>query len=205
MNRLQGFTLLEILIALVVFAILASLTSSAMYNAFHTQKHVAQQAERLNTLQLAITLIERDTEQAVERAVRGNEMHIFPPFVGQAQYLEFTRTGIANPQATEKRSTLQRIAYLCKDHQLIRRSWETLDTVDRNRYEDRPILDDLEDCQFAYLNDNLQVLPEWFANALQQNQRKEPFPKAIQLSLTLKNWGKMSFLLIIPEALYSDQ
>ncbi|WP_019216909.1 GspJ family T2SS minor pseudopilin variant LspJ [Legionella tunisiensis] len=191
MNKQQGFTLLEILIALVVFAILASLTSSAMYNAFHTQKHVAQQAERLSTLQLAITLIERDTEQAVERAVRGNEMHIFPPFVGQAHYLEFTRTGIANPQAVEKRSTLQRIAYLCADHhKLIRRSWETLDTVDRNHYEDKSILDDLEDCEFAYLNHSLQILPEWFANALQQNQRKEPFPKAIQLSLTLTNWGK---------------
>ncbi|STX38408.1 GspJ family T2SS minor pseudopilin variant LspJ [Legionella feeleii] len=203
MIKQQGFTLLEILIALVVFAILASLCSSAMYNAFHTQKQVAHQAEQLNALQLAVTLIERDTKQAVERSVRGNEMHIFPPFVGQAHYLEFTRTGVANPEATEKRSTLQRIAYLCDKHQLIRRSWETLDTVERSDYEDQSLLDGLEDCEFAYLNHSLQVLPEWFANALQQNQRKEPFPKAIQLSLTLKTWGKMSFLLIIPEGLYS--
>jgi general secretion pathway protein J len=201
----QGFTLLEILIALAVFATLATLTSFAMYNAFHAQDRMAQQAERLTTLQLATTLIKRDTEQMVERAVRGNEMHIFPPFVGQTQYLEFTRSGIANPQATEKRSTLQRIAYLCDNNQLIRRSWETLDTIDRSRYEDRPLLGEVEDCQFAYLNHSLQVLPAWLANALQTNQHKEPFPKAIQLSLVLKNWGKISFFLITPQALYANK
>lgn len=205
MKKEQGFTLIEILIALAVFAILATLTSSAMYYAFNTRARVTEQANRLNTLQLALTLIQRDTEQAVLRDVRGNEMHIFSAFVGEPHYFELTRGGIINPNGDEKRSSLKRIAFLCRDSNLIRRTWDILDTTDRKNVRDKVILDNLLNCKFAYLNRNLQVLPEWHANAIQQNQRAEPLPQAIQFNLTLKDWDKMSFLFIIPEALYAEK
>lgn len=205
MSKQHGFTLLEILIALAVFAILATITSSAMYYAFNTRARVNEQADRLNTLQLAVTLIERDVEQIVARAIRGNEMHLFPAFIGQHQYLELTRNGIVNPNSEEKRSSLKRIAYVCQNNQLLRRSWESLDTTNRKLYEDKVLLDNIVNCKFAYLNHSLQVLPEWRENALQQNQQSEPLPKAIQFTLTLKDWDKMSLLFIIPEALYAGK
>ncbi|CEK10852.1 GspJ family T2SS minor pseudopilin variant LspJ [Legionella hackeliae] len=205
MNKKAGFTLIEILIALTVFAILATATSSMMYYAFNTRARVNQQANRLNMVQLALLIIERDISQAIPRAVYGNEMHLFPAFVGQPQYFELTRLGFENPHSQEKRSNLQRIAYLCHDNQLLRRIWPTLDSTNRDHYEDRILLDNLIACRFSYLNHNLQVLPEWRENAIQQNQKAEPLPKAIQFNLTLKDWDKMSLLFIIPEALYVEQ
>ncbi|WED44182.1 GspJ family T2SS minor pseudopilin variant LspJ [Legionella cardiaca] len=204
MSKKAGFTLIEILIALAVFAILATITSSAMYYSFNTKARVSQQAERLNILQLAVILMQRDSIQIIPRSIRGNEMHLFPAFIGQPQYLEFTRVGVENPNSQEKRSTLQRIAYVCHDNQLLRRSWQVLDPVNRDHYSDKVLIDNLLACRFAYLNQTLQVLPEWRENALQQNQRAEPLPKAIQLNLTLKDWDKMSLLFAIPEALYSE-
>ena len=53
MTRVKGFTLIEILIALTVFAILATITSSTLYYAFNTRTRVNEQSERLSTLQLA--------------------------------------------------------------------------------------------------------------------------------------------------------
>ncbi len=204
MNKHQGFTLLEILIALSVFVILATITSTAMHQAFETRARVNKGADRLSSLQIAMTLLQRDTEQATTRAIRSNEMRLFPAFTGQTHYLELTRHGIANPNSKEKRSTLQRVAFLCHGKQLLRRSWDSLDPINRKHYEDKVLLDELLKCQFAYLNHNLQVLPEWRENALKQNQRQEPLPKAIQLKITLNDWGKMSFLFIIPEALYGE-
>ncbi|KTD20418.1 general secretion pathway protein J [Legionella lansingensis] len=205
MNKEKGFTLLEILIALAVFAILASITSSVLYYSFNTKTRVNQQADRLNELQLAIILIERDTKQVIPRAIRGNEMHLFPVFVGHPQYLEFTRLGIANPGGQEKRSHLKRVAYVCQDNKLLRRTWHVLDTTNRNDYEDKVLLSNLTGCRFAYLNHSLEVLSEWRENAVQQNQRAEPLPKAIQFNLALnKNWDNMIFLTIIPEALYAE-
>lgn len=204
MKKQRGFTLIEILIALTVFAILATITSSSLYNAFNARTRVNKQADRLNNLQLALSIIQQDTTQIVERAIRSNEMRLFPSFVGQAQYLELTRDGMANPSSIEKRSTLKRIALICQGNKLIHRTWSSLDMTDRNRYEDKELINHLSDCHFNYLNQNLEVLTEWREHALNQNQNKEPLPKAIQLNLNLDDWGKMSMLFIIPGALYAS-
>ncbi len=198
-----GYTLLEVLVALAVFAILATITSSAMYHAFNTRARVNLQADRLNALQLAITLIGRDTEQEVVRAVRGNEMHLFPAFIGQTQYLEFTRGGLVNPKGAALRSTLKRVAFVCQGSTLVRRSWESLDTPKRNQYQDKILIDNLDKCSFAYLAHNKQMLAEWVENALQQNQKKASLPMAVQFNLTLHDWGNMSLLFILPEGLYA--
>lgn len=202
MIKNKGFTLIEILIALTVFAILATITSSTLYYAFNTRTRVNTQAERLNALQLAISIIQQDTSQTLERAIRGNEMRLFPIFVGQPQYLELSRDGVVNPNSAEKRSTLERVALVCQDSKLLRRTWNTLDPIDRNIYKDKVLLDNLSECHFNYLNQNLQLLSEWREQAVNQNQQREPLPKAIQMNLTLKDWGDMNMLFIIPGALY---
>jgi general secretion pathway protein J len=198
----KGFTLIEILIALTVFAIIATITSSVLYNTFTTRTRVNEQAERLNELQLAISIIQQDTLQTVERAIRGNEMRLFPVFVGQDHYLELTRDGLVNPNSVEKRSSLKRIALVCQEGKLLRRTWRTLDPIDRNIYEDKVLISNLSNCYFNYLNHTLQTLSEWREQAVMQNQKKEPLPKAIQLNITLKDWGDLNMLFIIPGALY---
>ncbi|KTD55723.1 type II secretory pathway protein LspJ [Legionella santicrucis] len=203
-KKFQGFTLIEILIALAVFAILATITTSVLYNAFTTRSRVNEQSNRLNELQLAISLLQQDTSQAVERAIRGNEMRLFSAFIGQPNYLEFTRDGMVNPGSIEKRSTLKRVAYVCQEGTLIRRSWNTLDTLNRNAYEDKPLLSHLTDCHFGYLNQNLEILPEWREQAVSLNQRKEPFPKAIQVNMTLRDLGEINLLFTLPGALYAQ-
>jgi len=203
--KIQGFTLLEILIALAVFAILATLTSTTLYNALNTKKRVGEQAKQLNELQLAFTLIERDLLQVVNRKVRGDDMRLVPSFMGELNYLEFTRGGVINPNAIEKRSSLKRVALLCKDNKLLRRTWQSLDSTKKNLYADQVLLQNLINCQFAYMNRSSQILNKWQADALQQNQRPEPIPKACQLNLTSANWGKVSLLFIIPAALYGEK
>ena len=199
-----GFTLLEILVALSVFVILATMTSSAMYHAFNTRALVTAQADRLSTLQLAMALIKRDTQQIVERSVHDSQQHVFPAFIGRSNYVEFTRSGEVNPADSEQRSTLIRIAFLCRNDQLVRRRWETPDTPHRGTYQDKVLLSHLSQCRFAYLDHNQQVLSEWHENAVKQNQHKESLPNAIQFTLNLTYWGDMSLLFVIPEALYAE-
>lgn len=200
---LNGFTLIEILIAITIFAILATLTSSILYYAFNTRERVMEQTNRLASLQLAMSLLERDAIQIINRQIRRNEMQLVSAFIGRDNYTEFTRGGLPNPDSLEKRSTLSRIGLLCQDNQLIRRSWPSLDSINKDQYSDKVLLTDLTQCKFSYLNKTLQVLSEWQESVGNQEQ-VEPLPKAIQLNLTLKYWGKMSILLPIPKAEYGN-
>ena len=203
MTTIRGYTLIEIMIALAVFAILATITAATMLHAFDTRARVNAQSEQLNTLQVALTLIARDIEQIVDRPVIGNEMHLFPPFVGESNYIEFTRGGAVNPNGVERRSALKRIALICKGTTLIRRSWDHLDAPTRQTFQDKRLLDKLEACSFAYLSNSRQVLHEWRNYAVQQNPQQENLPIAVQFNLTIQQWGKMNLLFPIPQALYA--
>ena len=202
MKTMCGYTLIEIMVALAVFAILSAMTASSMHHAFNIKERVNAQANQLNTLQLAISLFTQDTEQVIDRPIVGNEMRSFPPFVGESHYLELTRGGSVNPNEIEHRSTLKRIAYLCKENKLIRRSWASLDTPQRNQYHDAIILEKLNGCSFSYIAANKQTLNEWHDYAVQQNQNKESFPSAIQLNVSLDHWGKINLIFPLTEATY---
>lgn len=202
MTAQKGFTLMEILIALVIFAILATATSSILYYAFTTRNRVNNQADRLNQLQMAINMIQQETTQIIDRQIRGNEMHLFPAFVGQRSYVEFTRDGVVNPNSQEKRSTLKRIALYCIESRLIQRTWSQLDPLNINEYEEKTLIDNLSQCHFNFLNKNLQVLSEWREQLNDQHNQQGLFPKAIQVNLELKDWGEINLLFVIPGGLY---
>ena len=51
------------------------------------------------------------------------------------------------------------------------------------------------------LDKNSTVLNEWQSDAL-SDKNQVVIPKAIQVNLTLSDWGKMTLLLIIPEGNY---
>jgi general secretion pathway protein J len=202
--RAHGFTLIEVIVALAIFAIVATLSSSVLIQAFHTRTHLAAMTERTNTLQLAVTLIRRDLLQVVNRSIRGPEMHLFPPFIGESNYTEFTRGGFVNPNAATLSTTLKRVALLCNEKQLVRRSWLTLDGPSHKDFQDRVLLDHITHCSFSYLSRSREMLPSWRPYALQQNQKNQSIPMAIQLSLTRQGLGEMTLIFIIPEALYGE-
>jgi general secretion pathway protein J len=189
-----GFTLLEVLIALAIFSLLATITSVALKQSLTNRQQLLSQAERLTHIQLTLA-----------RLTHGEAMRMFPAFIGQPTYIELTRGGESNQNPNFKQSHLSRVGYLCQDHQLIRRTYSQLDSLKRSDYEEEVILDHLTKCRFAFLNAALQFLPIWHNGARLENQAIEALPKAIQLKLTLEDWGEVASLFIIPEAAYTDE
>ena len=71
MTTTHGYTLLEIMVALAVFAILSTITAATMIHSFDIRARVNIQSDQLNATQVALTLIARDIEQMVDRPVIG--------------------------------------------------------------------------------------------------------------------------------------
>jgi general secretion pathway protein J len=159
---------------------------------------VAAQADRLGRMQLAIAILQREIEQAVPRKILGDEMHVFASFIGAPQYVEFTHIGHRS-----QRSNLKRVAFICQNKQLIRRTWPVLDIPTRANHQDTVLLEQLASCQFAYMSKQKQLFEEWHASTkITDSKIPDNIPIAIQFNMRMDPWGKASFLWLLPGGRY---
>lgn len=190
----QGFTLLELLVAVVIFAIMATMAYSSLGIALSHRQQAEVQADRLAELQKVFTIMGRDIEQAVNRPVRDNYGSEEEPLRGGSygsSLLELSRSGLTNPMKL-KRSSLQRVGYMLSEGKLVRLSWFVLDrSVDTEAYES-VLLEDVESIQLQFLDDSYQWQPNWPSlNTLSQSNVQFSMPRAIEVVVELEGWGKL--------------
>ncbi len=145
--RQGGFTLLEMLVAIAIFASL-SLGAYQVLQGVLTSDEVAKRKEaRLNELQLAFTLLERDITQMVPRSGRidgeNNKVLLAASRFGQQSDdwgMAFMRSGWLNPDGMLPRSHLQRVGWRLKDQKLERLSYLYPDPVIGTEPRIQPVL-----------------------------------------------------------------
>ena len=71
-QRSQGFTLLEVLIAIAIFSVISMASFSIFQTVLNSDEVTKQRTERINELQRAFLIIERDMLQIARRSVRVN-------------------------------------------------------------------------------------------------------------------------------------
>ncbi len=182
MRRAHGFTLIEILIALSIFSIMAGITSSVLYSVFNARDKTTEHAIKLAEMQLAFVLIERDLSQIVFRPIKtavGKETSV----MGLESDLRFSRGGIVNPLSEKKQSTLSRVHYFLQNKTLKREMQMAV-----NRSLDIPsasetLLSNIDSLKFEYLDENNQPISQWYNKKL---------PYAIRISLKSDDWGELS-------------
>ena len=198
----RGFTLVEIIIALAVFAIMASLTSYILAQSFRTDKRLKVQTNQNHQLELAIVLFRREAVQIINRPVRGNQQSLLPAFIAHADTVEFTRGGNINPDSVAKRSTLVRVAYLCNKGSLVRRTWSVLDSPDRTQFHSQVLLDHLKSCSFTYMDSKQQTVSEWKIRPSDKSKQLPPLPLSMTCHLTLENSQSADIIVPLPAGFY---
>lgn len=190
----RGFTLLELLIAIAVFAIMSVMAygglSSVILNSSQTEKEL----EKIQKVQRAIFTITRDLTQITNRNIRDEFGNTQPHLDtgGNIDYLvEFTRSGRRNP-AKLIRSNLLRVAYKHEDEKLIRIFWSQLDrTQDVEPYED-VLLENVTLAELRYLDDTNEWHTQWPPLSATTSTTAIDNPKAIELKVNLKGWGELT-------------
>lgn len=107
-----GLTLLEVLIAISMFALIGAASFRVLTGVIESQEQGDRHSVRLAAFQKAIAVIDRDLRQVVNRPVRaGPDRDLGALLVDSGEYpFEFTRIGWQNPLMLT-RSNLQRVAY----------------------------------------------------------------------------------------------
>ena len=205
MTSVRGFTLLELLVALAVFAIMAVAAYSGLSNVLHTRAAVEIENRRLAMTQLAFHRLAQDLEQVVPRSVRDQYGDSLPALRGNIQdadALLFTRAGWDNPLG-QPRAGLQRVAYRLREGRLWRLHWAVLDQGGLSEPREIMLLDRVRELRLRFLDQDDDWRNDWPPTADQQNhtERKpqpDPLPRAVEISLTLEDWGEITRLLRLP-------
>ncbi|WP_455211327.1 type II secretion system minor pseudopilin GspJ [Kaarinaea lacus] len=209
-NSTLGFTLLELLISVVIFGLVAAMAYSGLSNVLLARSQTEARTQELYKLQMALTLMERDIEQIVDRPVRDEYGETQPAFVANeyGEYLlEFTRTGWLNP-LNLPRSHLQRIAYSLKDEKLIRSIWYVLDRAQDSEHYDIVLLEDVKSLEIRYLDDKNEWQRSWpplssgFGQPQSQTQNQAPVavvqPRGVVMEIDTKSFGKVERWFHLP-------
>lgn len=129
-----GFTLLELLIAMAVFAIMATMAYGGLKAVIDTQRNTAQRAQQMQELQFALFQIGEDLLQAVPRSVRDEfgdpEMAFSGGNPGPLLTLTKTAPDFAPGGAANR---LQRVSYRLESGALYRLVWHTLDRTQQSQ------------------------------------------------------------------------
>lgn len=184
----RGFSLIELLVALAVFAIMAALAYGGLNSIARTRSELGVKETAFRDLMRAVSALDRDLGQTVARPVRGNFGQGLPAFIGASDHLEFTRMGFANPQA-EPRSNLERVLYELDAGTLKRGHWTVLDRAPGSD----PQIVDLQvkavSIRFQYLDASRQWLDAW---PPPQTSDASLLPRAVQWTLRTQSDGELS-------------
>jgi general secretion pathway protein J len=204
MKRHSGFTLVEILVACVIAAILAAMAFSAMNEAMQNRERLRENQTRLVALQFTVRSLVQDFSQLAPRPVRvpigeGYEAAITGQR-GTLSQVVLTRTGWSNPAGLE-RSGLQRVRYEVRDGVLYRDYWLTLDAQTEPQPVQRPLIDGVETFTLRYMSDGRQWQDNWpppQQDAGNEMRYMRWRPIAVEVTLQLRDWGTITRLIEVP-------
>ena len=192
MKGREGFTLVEVLVSLLIFALIAAAGAAVLGLSIDNRFAIKAASDRTADLQRMRSLLKADLGQAAGRRSRGPTGRPVPqPMNGPAApgdpVLILTRAGWSNPGG-QARPSLQRVEYRLVEEQLQRRVSSHLDGA-------RPgppqvLYRGVRDLTVAFLKDG-QEAPAYIVTA------ERPLPDAVRIRMTLDGYGAIEQLFLV--------
>ena len=192
--RATGFTLVEMLVAVAIFALASALAYGGLAALTRARGQLEAENERLGRLQFAIGLIERDLRGAAPRAIRDGYGAPLPPLAGTRERIELSRFGLANALALP-RAEVERVGYRLQENRLQRLRFAVLDRTPGSQPKTDEVLDRVQAIEFDYIG----------ADGREQSQWPPPraadgaVPRAVAVTLTLDDYGTIRRVLELPD------
>lgn len=194
-----GFTLIEILVALLILGIMSALGYGTYRQARISAERTGESLQRTREIEFGMRVLVQDFAQLAPRPVRDplgqGRLPALRAGPGAVSLVDLTRTGWSNT-AGMQRSTLQRVSYQL-DTQVFKRSYQTaLDTMSSNQPLVQDLLTGVKSIQFRFLDGNLNWSDQWptAASGLSQDSLWTR-PVAVEIVVEFNDWGRVRRLI----------
>lgn len=196
--KARGFTLLELLVALAVFTVMAGFAYRGLNAVLDTRLRLAADTQRLREVALLFDRLEDDLGNATIRPIRDAGDQTAPPFVAGTEALgesdalmAFTRMGLAGQ--TGVLAGLQRFGYRLRGRTVELLTWPVLDFGPRTLPTVTPILGDVAGFELRYLDGSGNWQPRW-----RKSEQQADFPNAVEATLILASGERIVRLFLLP-------
>jgi general secretion pathway protein J len=197
----RGFTLLEILVATVILAIMGLMAYRAVGEAQVAVAAADVHMGRLREVQRAMHLLVTDFRTLAPRPVRETIGDGYRAALlrdpNSVSLVELSHAGWPNGAGTP-RGTVQRVLYRIEDRKLIREHWNVTDPTLANLPVKRDLLDDVVRVEIRYMNPGREWVPQWpplnSASAFGFRMR----PLAVEITVELADYGELRRLVEVP-------
>ena len=185
-KRTRGFTLVEALLALAIFGVIAVLAYRATSSLADGEARLSAEAQRWRALEALFTRIEADVRQAIPRSVRAGAARE-PAWLGTVadgnSALVFTRAG--SEFVAEPGPAGQRVGYRLRDGTLELAYWPALDYPDGVKPIVYPLVSGIAGFQLEYLTHRGAWRERWPLLG------EDDLPRAVRLTLTLDDGARI--------------
>jgi general secretion pathway protein J len=189
-----GFTLLELLVAIAIFAIMGSLAMSGYVELQRQSEYAEQRLERVREVQRAIQTIGQDLGQIEPRPIREPLGEALLPAVlasdGAEYQLQFTRAGWSNTGGLQ-RPTLQRVGYRLDQDGLWRDHWSVLDRTLSVEPVRTRLLAGVRSVRIRFMTAQRNWVERWPANEGLPGADNRLRPAAVEVVIELEDWGEI--------------
>ena len=193
-----AFTLIEVLVAMAIFAILSALAYGTLSQTLLSAEILGDRMDRLQALQRTMRLLSDDLYQLSPRPVRDELGDNFNPALStgfQSGFaIELTRGGWNNPMVLP-RGTLQRTAYRIEEDELVRYHWTVLDRTLSNEPVAVVLLDGVESIQFRFYLSDGEDTDQWPPLSQDGPANMRLRPRAVEIILRLVEEGEITRLV----------
>lgn len=192
MKKTNGFTLIEILIALFIFVIVSMLTASALFLMIDAKKSNQAHAKNFTDIQMTMTLLQRDVTAIVNRSIHNNAGQSERAVVLQTHPVtRLDLTTIGNSPLYPRQSHLLRVAYQYDHQRLSRMTWDVLDREADSKAQRRVVLKNLRSFTIHVLAADHRDTNIWPSNDI-------PPPLAFKFDFCFKRRGCFSRFIYYP-------
>lgn len=181
----RGFTLIEMLVALLILALLAIAGYRGLNAVLDARTAVSQETRKWQQLMFFFSRMDQDIAQALPRPVRNTGGVTEPEFIGHQTLigandaqLAFTRAGFADAGAAQLAP--QRIGYRLDGNTILLLRWPALDQPVRPAPRRYPLLKGVRAFDLRYLTTAGVWLKQWPPPG-----QNSGMPSAVEVSLTL--------------------